>query len=165
MREKSFNAEARGTEEESEHFLFPSTLFAERPAHRVQTILGSCVAVCLYDTKLGFGGINHYMLPWWNGKGIPSAKYGDVAIDLLLKRMESLGASQHNLVAKIFGGGSQHFQAGNSVGERNIQTAEKLLMKYGIAVAGRNTGGELGRKIIFHTATGKVFMKFLDSTS
>ncbi len=29
----------------------------------VTTILGSCVAVCLWDESHGIGGMNHYLLP------------------------------------------------------------------------------------------------------
>lgn len=149
----------------SEYFLFPSALFAERAPHKVQTILGSCVAVCLHDVKLKFGGINHFMMPWWKGEGIPSPKFGDVSIELLVKKMESLGSHRGNLVAKIFGGANQHFQKSNllDVGDRNIKTAETFLNNYQIPIVGKSVGGGQGRKICFHTGTGQVFMKLLDS--
>src|SRR6478609_4806111 len=101
---------SRETQVVPEHFLFPSALFADQNPHRVQTILGSCVAVCLHDTRLGWGGINHFMMPWWNGDGIPSPKYGDVSMELLLKKMESFGSHRTDLVAKVFGGANQHFK-------------------------------------------------------
>src|SRR5688572_13771956 len=91
-----------------EYYLFPSTIFAELLPHQVKTILGSCVAVCLFDQVLNYGGINHYMLPWWNGNGMPSPKYGDIAIERLIDKMLFLGSQKKNLVAKIFGGASQH---------------------------------------------------------
>lgn len=147
----------------SEHFLFPSTLFVDRNPYQVQTILGSCVSVCLYDIKLGFGGINHYMLPWWNGRGIPSPKYGDVATDLLVDKMVALGSNKSNLIAKVFGGASQHHHERSiSIGERNIVTAESILNKHHINIVGKSVGGMQGRKIIFHTSTGQVFMKYLE---
>ncbi|HEX2974864.1 MAG TPA: chemotaxis protein CheD, partial [Bacteroidales bacterium] len=61
--------------EPASHFLYPSTLFVSREPVIVNTILGSCVAVCLYDTLLKYGGINHYMLPLWNGQGLASPKF------------------------------------------------------------------------------------------
>ena len=69
------------------HFLYPSTLFASREPFIVNTILGSCVAVCIYDTVLKFGGINHYMLPFWNGQGLASPKFGNIAIHKLLEKI------------------------------------------------------------------------------
>jgi len=145
-----------------EHFLFPSALFAERTPHHVQTILGSCVAVCLFDRYLRFGGINHYMMPWWNGKDMPSPKYGDIAIERLIEKMIGHGSMKQNLVAKIFGGANQHaFRGGFDIGERNVSIARDLISKHGIILIGENVGGDLGRKIVFHTETGQVFMKFL----
>jgi len=149
-----------------EYYLFPSTLFAETLPHQVKTILGSCVAVCLFDQVLHHGGINHYMLPWWNGNGMPSPKYGDIAIERLIEKMIFLGSKKGNLVAKIFGGANQltYGKLEDTVGERNIVTAEKMLSEHGIRIIGRNTGGEIGRQIIFHTQTNQVFMKYLQST-
>jgi chemotaxis protein CheD len=147
----------------TEQFLFPSTIFVDPLPHQVLTILGSCVAVCLFDDRLKYGGINHYMLPWWNGNVMPTPKYGDVAIERLIEKMISLGSYQGNLVAKIFGGAQQHttVENGLGVGDRNVVTAEKKLAMQGIPIIGRSTGGERGRRIVFHTHTNQVFMKFL----
>ena len=148
-----------------EHFLFPSGLFVDKKPHEVQTVLGSGIAVCLFDTKFQFGGINHYMLPVWNGEGIPSPKYGDVAIELLLERMISLGASKHHLIAKVFGGAAQYTQNRTSIldiGDRNTQAAVQLLKKNGVNIMAQNVGGNVGRKIIFHTHTGQVFMRLFE---
>lgn len=148
----------------TEHFLFPSALFANREPHRIQTILGSCVAVCLFDERLQQGGINHYMLPWWNGKGVPSPKYGDVAIELLVKKMQEMGSQKHNLIAKVFGGANQHTSEHSimQIGLRNIATAETQLENLGIKIVGKNVGGTQGRKIVYQSGTGQVFMKFLE---
>src|SRR6188768_1151183 len=98
VRNSDFNSMVRVAS--GEYFLFPSTLFADRRSHKVQTILGSCIAVCLFDDRLKFGGINHYMMPWWNGKDLPSPKYGDIAVDRLIEKMIALGSVKQNLSAK-----------------------------------------------------------------
>jgi chemotaxis protein CheD len=146
-----------------EHFLFPNTIYASKTPARVQTILGSCIAVCLYDVVLGYGSINHYMLPWWSGDGIPSPKFGDIAVVRLLEAMNSLGCKKENLVAKIFGGADQHQTGvrGYAIGARNIATAERILSKESISIVARSTGGVVGRKIVFHTDTNKILMKYL----
>ena len=87
------------------HFLYPSSLFASNEPHIVSTILGSCVAVCLFDATTKIGGINHYMLPFWNGQGLASPKYGNIAIERLLEKMIALGCKKSNIRAKVFGGG------------------------------------------------------------
>lgn len=138
------------------HYLYPCLVFAHREAHQVATVLGSCVSVCLRDPVLGVGGINHYMLALWNGEGLPTPKYGNIAIEKLVRALLDLGCARHRLEAKVFGGANV-IGAGSgafSVGERNIAIAHDLLAREGIAVAAEDTGGSYGRKLIYHTGTG-----------
>ena len=51
---------------EKKHFLHPSAIYASKEPTAVSTILGTCVAVCLYDPVLHIGGINHYIMPWYH---------------------------------------------------------------------------------------------------
>lgn len=149
-----------------QHFLYPSTLFASKEPYVVKTILGSCVAICLWDPVSGIGGINHYMLPNWSGNDLASPKYGNIAIDKLLERMAHLGAKRENLKAKIFGGGEiiESRANGALVGERNIRVARMILEEKKIPVVASSTGGKKGRKILFFTDTGEVRHKFLEKT-
>ncbi len=146
------------------HFLYPAALFASKEPHRVSTILGSCVAVCLFDPTLNIGGINHFMLPFWNGQGLASPKYGNIAIEKLLEKMLSLGSKKHNLKAKVFGGG-EVIETNISqfhIGERNIQLALEMLDELKIPVIAKSVGGKLGRKIEYNTATGEVKQKYIE---
>ncbi|WP_462317065.1 chemotaxis protein CheD [Marinilabilia sp.] len=151
-------------EQYSQHFLYPSTLFASKEPYVVKTILGSCVAICLWDPENRIGGINHYMLPTWSGNDLASPKYGNIAIDKLLEKMGQLGARRENLKAKIFGGGELIDSGGNGtlIGERNIRVARMLLEEKKIPVVASSTGGRKGRKILFFTDSGEVRHKFLD---
>lgn len=151
-------------EQYSQHFLYPSTLFASKEPYVVKTILGSCVAICLWDPINQIGGINHYMLPSWNGNDLASPKYGNIAIDKLLERMGQLGARRENLKAKIFGGGEliESGANGTLIGERNIRVARLILEEKKIPVVASSTGGRKGRKILFFTDSGEVRHKFLD---
>ncbi len=145
------------------HYLYPSALFAHPEPHLVDTILGSCVAICLYDKTKQIGGINHYMLPFWNGTGLASPKYGNIAIEKLVERMLAMGSKIDNLQAKVFGGG-EVVQTQNNlfrIGERNIEIAEKVLKELKIPVTAKSVGGKQGRKIRFNTHTGEVMMKFI----
>jgi chemotaxis protein CheD len=146
------------------YFLYPSNIFASKTPMNIQTLLGSCVAVCLYDQRLKIGGMNHYMIAMWNDSGLASPKYGNIAIDNLIERMMALGSKKRDLTAKIFGGASQ-YDHGNkllAIGERNIQIAESILQGQGIPIVAKSLGGEQGRKIIFNTSTGQVMMKFIE---
>lgn len=147
------------------HFLYPAALFASPTPVTVSTILGSCVAVCLFDKERGIGGINHYMLPFWNGQGLASPKYGNIAIEKLLEKMLSLGCRKENLVAKVFGGGEvieTHSQF--HIGARNIELATATLRELGIPLVARSVGGPNGRKLEFDTETGAVRQRLIQKT-
>lgn len=147
-------------EELGKHYLYPSALFAEKQPFMVDTVLGSCVAVCLFDQKLLIGGINHYMLPFWNGNGLASPKYGNIATEKLVEKMLRNGANLQNMVAKVFGGANQ-MNTSLKIGDQNIEIARQTLSNYGIKIIAENTGGTIGRKLRYNTGTGQVMMKFL----
>ena len=146
------------------HFLYPSTLFASSTPSKVTTILGSCVAICLYDSVLRIGGMNHYMLPLWNGQGLASPKYGNIAAEKLVEKMLLLGSHKSNLVAKIFGGGEVIDTTVKifNIGERNIVIAYEMLEGFKIPVVAKSVGGKFGRKIEYNTSTGEVKHRFIE---
>ncbi len=149
------------------HFLYPSALFVSKEPHVVNTILGSCVAVCLYDNVGRIGGINHYMLPMWNGQGLASPKYGNIAIPRLIDKMLEMGSNQKHLKAKIFGGANifesnlEQFQ----IGGRNIAVAEQMLSEYNIPIISCSVGGSNGRRIQFNSYNGEVRQKIIEKKS
>ena len=153
-------------EKDHEHFLYPGTLFAHMEPYVITTILGSCIAVCLWDPILKYGGMNHYLLPLWNGDGLPSPKYGSIAIPKLIEKMLSFGSNKRSLKAKVFGGASLIKQTSGllNVGERNITLAEDLLAEEGIPVISGDVGGDQGRKIFLQTNTGMVKLKKIQKT-
>jgi chemotaxis protein CheD len=142
------------------HYLYPGTLFAHRSPHVVTTVLGSCVSVCLWDASVRVGGINHYLLPLWNGDGLPTPKYGNIAIVKLIEKVQTLGAGSR-LVAKVFGGASMWEKTDGllAIGQRNIELAIELLEQHRIPIVSKDVGGPVGRKIIFHTDDGSVLLK------
>ncbi|MDO9208578.1 MAG: chemotaxis protein CheD [Sulfuricurvum sp.] len=128
----------------------------------ISTVLGSCVAVCLYDVKLGIGGMNHYLLPFWNGNGLQSPKFGNIAIPKLIEAMMEQGSTHTTLEAKIFGGASMNIGMSDSmmIGQKNIMVAKEILKEYKIAIAAEDVGGQNGRKIQFNLERGKVLLKY-----
>lgn len=125
---------------------------------KVFTILGSCVAVVLWDGNQQIGGVNHFLLPNWNHKGIPDVRYGDVAITELHDKTILSGAVRSRLVAKIYGGASllNLNTAGFNIGQRNIEMAKLKLKELHIPIVEEITGGNSGRKILFNPLTGDV---------
>ena len=146
-------------------YLYPANLVVPKSPTIVHTILGSCVAVCLYDQILKIGGINHYMLPFWNGQGLPSPKYGNIAIEKLYEKLLQQGANHKNIISKVFGGGEviQNMNAHFNVGQRNVLVAQEMLNDLKIRIAAQSTGGKQGRKIIFNTSTGEVIQRYVHS--
>lgn len=144
-------------------YLYPGMVFAEPGRFSVTTLLGSCVSVCLWDPAARVGGMNHYLLPLWNGDGLMTPRYGNIAIPMLIEKLVQAGCSKTNLRAKVFGGASVLDSSGGflNVGERNIRYAEAALEEARIPVAGRDVGGTCGRKILFETDSGDVFVKKL----
>jgi len=130
---------------------------------RLLQYLGHALLVCLWDPELQIGGINHFMLPLWNGQGLASPRYGNIAIEKLLQQMEFLGSKKHNLKAKIFGGGEVIETSINQfrIGKRNIDLAKEALLDLGIPIISSSVGGKLGRKILFYTQTGEVRQRYV----
>lgn len=141
-------------------YLYPSNLFVTDKPLLVTTVLGSCIAVCLMDKVNKVFGINHFMLPYWNGEGLASAKYGNIANEKLLAEMLRMGASRKQLEAKVFGGANQANFTMN-IGARNTEMAMKFLNDEQIPVVAESTQGHLGRKVIFDTSNGVVKMKLI----
>jgi len=104
--------------------------------------------------------MNHYMLPLWNGEGLATPKYGNIAIEKLLSRMLAMGSRKEHLTAKVFGGANVT-ATGNEVfliGDRNVTLAFQLLEDHGIPVKASDVGGHVGRKVIMDTFTGVVLV-------
>ncbi len=142
------------------HYLYPGTIFTHQERHLVTTVLGSCISVCVWNEKMRVGGINHYLLPLWNGEGLPTPKYGNVAIERLVEKVNRL-AGGGPLIAKVFGGASMWAQGSGAlaVGDRNVELAFRTLEELKIKIVSQDVGGGMGRKIIFDTQSGTVLLK------
>lgn len=145
-------------------YLKPGDLYVSNKPIRITTVLGSCVSICLYDTVLKTGGMNHFMLPYKRPKDEQIPKYGDVAIHSLIKKMEEMGSSRKSMVAKIIGGADNTggIKGYFCIGESNHSAAVDILEEYRIKIIRKNIGGNKGRKVIFFPQTGQVYMKFLE---
>lgn len=149
-----------GDEPVNRHFLFPGTLFADAREYLISTVLGSCVSVCLWDHLARKGGMNHFMLPLWNGEGLATPKYGNIAMERLLEKVLAIGCRRENLQAKVFGGANVNGSGLEvfMIGDRNITLAFEMLDEFGIAVAAHDVGGLVGRKLVMNTASGMIMV-------
>jgi chemotaxis protein CheD len=129
------------------------------------TVLGSCVAACIRDTRLGIGGMNHFMLPDSESaeSSFGGARYGTYAMEVLINHLLKLGARRENLQAKVFGGGNVLpglTQA--NVGHKNAAFVLRYLATEKIMVAARDLGDVKPRKVYFFPATGRALVKRLN---
>lgn len=129
---------------------------------RIQTLLGSCVAVVLYDRVGRLGGLAHIVLPDSRGATDHAGKYADTAIPAMLAelRQRSGPTIQPRLWAKLVGGAAM-FQTSQpvSIGASNQEASERILARLGIPIVGRDLGGESGRRVVFDTATGVLLIR------
>lgn len=132
----------------------------------ISTILGSCIAVCLYDSVQLIGGMNHYLVPLWNENGLQSPKYGNISIPRLIESMVNIGCDIHNMEAKIFGGANVIDVSSHDmmIGRKNILIANEILREYKIPITAKDIGGDRGRRIMMRSDTGKIFLKYTQKT-
>ena len=140
------------------HLLYPANIFVEKTPCLVTTVLGSCVSVCLHDSTLGYGAINHFILPYWNGQDLVTMKYGNMSIIRILEEMLLFGCKYENIVAKLYGGAEvlKGMAVNFHIGSRNLQVATDILNEFKIPILVSDIGGNRGRKITFNTLTGEV---------
>ena len=142
-------------------FLQPGHLVVASQPMQVTTILGSCVAVCLFDITKRVGGINHFMLPFAAGRTTSSPRFGDVAMKELLDGVKGVGGRMPFLQARVYGGASmfQELKVSASLGQKNVELALDFLARFAIDVIEIDTGGNRGRKLIYRTDEGSVCLK------
>ncbi|MDZ7710208.1 MAG: chemotaxis protein CheD [Roseovarius sp.] len=136
---------------------------SDTPGDMLSTVLGSCVATCIYDPVRMVGGMNHYLLP----TGVPTdvnLKYGAHAMELLLNELYKKGAVRERLEAKVFGG-ARMLKGLPNIGGANAEFAQWFLKTENIRCVLTSVGGTRARKIRFWPCTGKAQQMTLDEVN
>ncbi len=147
--------------------VLPGEFYVSKQDELITTVLGSCIAACIYDEKMGIGGMNHFMLPVDHHHGTIRAdslncRYGNWAMEHLINEIMKNGGAKSRLRVKLFGGG-KIISALTDIGEGNIQFAYSYLTQEHLQLVAHDVGGIWPRKIIFSPETGKVHVKRLRS--
>ena len=145
--------------------VLPGEFYVSKNNELISTVLGSCIAACVYDEVLGIGGMNHFMLPIQKGVELKNAhslscRYGNWAMEYLINEVLKNGASRCNLKVKLFGGG-KIISAMTDIGLGNMSFAAAYIKGEALNLVAHDMGGPWPRKIFFHPNTGKVHMKKL----
>ena len=128
----------------------------------LSTVLGSCVAACLWDASAGVGGMNHFLLPHGRvGERTDILRYGVHAMELLVNALLNAGARRSALEAKLFGGA--HVTGGFGVaGRLNAEFATNFLEREGIPYRGGSLGGHAARRVEFWAVSGRARQRMVD---
>ncbi|MBM3904754.1 MAG: chemotaxis protein CheD [Thaumarchaeota archaeon] len=132
----------------------------------LQTFVGSCVAICLYDNVAKVAGMAHVMLPKNNTTEQvpkPEGKFVDVAIKVLLDKLTANGAMRTRLKAKMAGGASVFQTEGNknvfNIGTRNVDAIRAILGENKIPIVSEDVGEKGGRWVIFDVVSQVMTIK------
>jgi chemotaxis protein CheD len=154
------------------HVSIGDCAFATRPVV-LTTVLGSCVSATLHHPGRKAGGMFHAMLPDKSLRRIRSrasdCTFADLAVAAMVERFREAGMPPHELEVKLFGGANtlqesyaEDLREMLDVGRKNVETALAALARYGLRPKVRDVLGAQGRKLYFCTATGEVWLSYLD---
>ena len=146
-----------------EYYLKPGFLYLTREETVIYTVLGSCVAVCLWDRQNRIGAMNHFLYPRTADPAQATTRYGNVAVLTLIRLMLAEGVAREGLEGQIFGGGTQGTsRPEEDIGTQNVQVARKILRQQGIPITSEDVGGGKGRKLIYNTGTNEAVVLKVD---
>jgi chemotaxis protein CheD len=143
-------------------YLHPGRLAVSERPEVVLTILGSCVAVCVWDVRRRIGGMSHFLLPYRTSDGTP--RVAGAAVSQLIADLIALGCARGNLRAKLVGGANvlcNRGSSGSTLGEKNFALARELLGEEGVPILAEHVGGNRGRRLVFETSTGSAWVRLL----
>lgn len=122
---------------------------------QISTILGSCVAACLWDPHAGVGGMNHFLLPFGSEASVGgSLRYGVHSMETLINSLLGAGAKRSDLKAKLFGGATMSANLGN-IGRENARFAREFLKNEDIPCVAADLEGIYARRVQFRPTTGQ----------
>jgi len=158
MSDESFLLRPRSPGAKPISLLQGEAIASREPEAEISTVLGSCVAACLYDPLAKVGGMNHFLLgePLSQQSGqVVDEHYGVYLMELLVNEMFKLGASRNYMRAHLYGGASMHARLGD-IGARNVTFAQRFLATENIPVGRVDVHGTQARRVHFRPATGQV---------
>ncbi len=140
-----------------------------RPPNVLQTVLGSCVGIVVYDQEARLAGMAHVLLPDSRGTtaGKLPGKFADVAVSCLCSGLNELGARRERLLAKFAGGARMFAKAmsygDNDIGGSNVKAVRAALEAHRIRLVAFDAGGVGGRKVEFSLATTELSIENFES--
>ncbi len=148
--------------------LQPGGIYCTDQAEIICTGLGSCISACIWDERIGAGGMNHFLLPFvnhnqemhWHPDNLTTtpARYGIHAMEMLINYLLQRGAERNRLKVKLFGG-AQMMGRNSRIGEKNVEFILSYAQTEKLDVISHDLGGLEPRKIMFDPLSGRVWLK------
>lgn len=149
-------------------FLLPGQWAVPHEPSELTTILGPCVALCLFDRVRSIGGMNHFLLAVGGVSGRERSRYGDTSCEDLVQCFFASGSRPADLEARIVGGanvGKLVVAEGASLGERNAEMARLIMRRHDITIGFEDTGGPNARRLRYRTGVGILEVKTIDGAA
>lgn len=122
------------------------------------TVLGSCVATCLFDPVARVGGMNHFLLaePVRQTDDMEfDEHYGLFLMELLVNEVVKIGALKRRLKARLYCGANIN-SALLMIGTSNANFAREFLRREGIEKSFEDLEGRHARRVHFRPSSGLV---------
>lgn len=131
------------------------------PRVELTTVLGSCIACCLFDPTSNVGGMNHFLLAEPKGGRGVDEHYGAYLMEVLINEMFAYGASRTAMRAHLYGGANMH--AGMMpIGAANAAFAVDFLERERIPLVRSSVGGVQARRVDFRPVLGQARCRLVD---
>jgi len=127
------------------------------PGDMFTTVLGSCVATCLFDPVARVGGMNHFLLAEPQSSTAHSGTdedYGVYLMEILINEMLAFGAIKSRMRAHVYGGANMHVNMAR-IGTANANFAKCFLAHEHIPIGREDLGGAMARRVEFMPAIGR----------
>jgi chemotaxis protein CheD len=129
----------------------------------LESLVGSCVSVCLYNVKNGSAAMNHFLRAHPVGDGaVDIGEFGNTSTKHMISKLMAVDDAPSHYKAMVFGGAAVVKVAGmdSDIGRNNVEVALKALAEARIRVVKKDVLGSRGRRIQFNTETGDVEYRF-----
>ena len=154
--------------------LNPGEFFFGAGKIRIQTLLGSCVAMTFWHPKKRIGGMCHYLLPERRGnKKWSKGAFADECLELFMQEITKAHTVPSDYEVKLFGGSTMFAPKPkthktnlvslsgkeNNISKTNIEAGFALLNKHHLKVKTSDVGGFVHRTIFLELWNGDVWVK------
>lgn len=144
--------------------LLAGQLYFGNAAARVHTLLGSCVAITLWNPSRRIGGMCHFLLPnRARAPGMPrDGRFGEESLEMLVEALTKAGTKPQDYTVHLYGGADTMPDTQGiklNVGERNIEQGWTLIDHYGFNLENVDVGDHVPRIVSMTFHDGEVVMR------